>query len=55
MATKSKEAEEVDEVKVALELPENTIALELILNKRDGVVLYVSMSLTKVTRHQRIK
>ena len=55
MATKSKEAEEVDEVEVALEMPDNIIALELIPNKRDCVVLYASMSLTEVTRNQRIK
>ena len=39
VANKSEEAKEVEEYKVEVELPEDTITLEILLNTRDCVVL----------------
>ena len=55
VATKAEEAEEVEGVKAEVELPEYTVALELLLNTREYAVLKDSMSFTMVKRHQSIK
>ena len=39
VANKSEEAKEVEEYNVEVELPEDTITLEILLNTRDCVVL----------------
>ena len=49
VATKAEEAE------VEVELPEDIVTLELLLNTRDCVVLYESISLNRVKRYQQIK
>ena len=45
----------VEWVKAEVELPEYTVALELLLNTREYAVLKDSMSFTMVKRHQSIK
>ena len=49
------EAKEVEESEAEIDLPEDIFTLEILLNTRDFVVLYASLYLTTVKRHQRIK
>ena len=49
VATKAKDTD------VEVDLPENTVNLELLLITRDCVVPYATTSLTKVKRNHRIK
>ena len=51
VATKNDEAEEAE---VEVDLQEDKITLDVLPNTRDCVVLYESMSLNTVTRHQWI-
>ena len=39
VATKAEEAEEAEEAEVEVQLPEDKVTLELLLNRRDCVVL----------------
>ena len=55
VATKAEEAKEVEEVKVDVELPEDTINMEIIIKTSDWVLLYESIYFNTFTRHQRIK
>ena len=48
-------ANEVEEFEVEVELTEDIVNLGLLINTRDCVVLYESIYLTTVKRHQRIK
>ena len=48
-------ANEVEEFEVEVELTEDIVNLGLLINTRDCVVLYESIYLTTVKRHQQIK
>ena len=55
VATKAEDAEKFKQCELDVELPEYTVNLELLLNTRNCIVLYESMSLTMVKIHQHIK
>ena len=55
IATKSKEAKEVEKAEVEVEFIEDTVNMVLLINTMDCVVLYESMYLTTVKRYHRIK
>ena len=48
-------AEEVEESKVEVDTPEETVTMELLLNTSDCLVLYAYMSLTVIKSRQRNK
>ena len=55
IATKAKEAKEVEKAEVEVEFIEDTVNMELLINTMDYVVLYESIYLTTVKRYHRIK